>query len=60
QHLLPDYKNAAAVIGVMTTGNQYQLEVRLNMMPLPKSDMDPWLEELLGVPMHCAPLSPFP
>lgn len=60
QHLLPDYKNAAAVIGVMTTGNQYQLEVRLNMMPLPKSDMDPWLEELLGVPMHYAPLSPFP
>ncbi len=60
QTILPHHKNAAAVIGVMTNGNEYQLEVRFNMMPLPKPDMDSWLEELLGIPMHYAPLSAFP
>lgn len=60
QRVLPDFKDAAAVVGIMTTGNQYQLEVRFNMMPLPKADMDSWLEELLGVPMHYSLLSPFP
>ena len=60
QHILPHHKDAAAVVGVMTTGNRYQLEVRFNMMPLPKPDMDPWLEELLGHPMCYAPLSAFP
>lgn len=60
QHILPGYKNAAAVVGIMTTGNRYKLEIRFNMVPLPKPDMDPWLQELLGVPMNYAPLSPFP
>lgn len=60
QRILPHHKDAAAVVGVMTTGNRYQLEIRFNMMPLPKPDMDSWLEELLGVPMNYAPLSPFP
>jgi len=58
--ILPQHKDAAAVVGVMTTGQQYQLEVRFNMMPLPKPNMDGWLNELLGVPMHYAPLPPFP
>ena len=60
QCILPHHKDAAAVVGVMTTGNRYQLEIRFNMMPLPKPDMDPWLQELLGIPMNYAPLSPFP
>ena len=60
QHILPQYENASAIVGVMTTGNRYQLEVRLNMMPLPKNDITLWLEDLLGFPMKYAPLSPFP
>ena len=44
----------------MTTGNQFQLEVRFNLMPLPKPDMDAWLEEVLGTPMTYAPLPVFP
>lgn len=61
QDLVSHHKNnAVAVVGIMTTDNRYQLEVRFNMMPLPKDDMTPWLEELLGFPMQYAPLSPFP
>ncbi|MDT7041794.1 hypothetical protein [Candidatus Nitronereus thalassa] len=60
QSILPGHKDAAAVVGIMTTGNQYQLEVRFNLMPLPKPDMDAWLEEVLGTPMTYAPLPVFP
>ena len=60
QTLLPDYPDAAAIIGIMGTENHYQLEVRLNMMPLPMEQMTAWLEELFAYPMTYAPLSPFP
>lgn len=60
QALLPDSLDAAAIVGIMGTGNRYQLEVRLNMMPLPMDRMSAWLEELLSHSMAYAPLSPFP
>ena len=60
QALLPDYPDAAAIVGIMGTGNRYQLEVRLNMMPLPMDQMATWLEELFAYSMTYTPLSPFP
>ena len=60
QHTLHHQNNAVAIVGVMTTENEYQLEVRFNMMPLPKLEMEPWLLDLLGFPMRYAPLPAFP
>ena len=60
QHLLPDHKEAVAVIGVLTSQNHFQLEVRFNRIPLSKPEMEPWLKDLLGYSMTYAPLSPFP
>lgn len=60
QEVLPDQPDAAAIIGIMGTEHHYQLEVRLNMMPLPMNEMTSWLEDLFTYPMTYAPLSPFP
>ncbi len=60
QSMLPHHPDAVVVIGIMGTANHYQLEVRLNMMPLPMDDMTDWLENLLAYPVTYAPLSPFP
>ena len=60
QSVLPDYPDAAAIVGIIGTTHHYQLEVRFNRMPLPMSEMDRWLEDLLTFPMTYAPLSPFP
>ncbi len=60
QALLPDYPDAAAIVGIMGTENRYHVEVRLNMMPLPMDEMTAWLEALFAYPMTYAPLSPFP
>ena len=58
--LLPNRPDAAAIIGIVGTKGHFQIEVRLNLMPLARSDMDQWLEQLLGIPMTYAPLLPFP
>ena len=60
QSMLPRCPDAVVVIGIMATGERYQLEVRLNMMPLPMDDMTRWLETVFMCPMTYAPLSPFP
>lgn len=60
QAILPDHPDAAVIVGIMGMGSHYQLEVRLNMMPLPMTAMTAWLEELFACPMTYAPLSPFP
>ncbi len=60
QSMLPHHPDAVVVIGIVGTEDRYQLEVRLNMMPLPMDDMTPWLEALFRYPMIYAPLSPFP
>ena len=60
QVVLPEHPDAAAVVGIIGTKDHYQVEVRLNMMPLPQPQTEQWLEELLGYSMTYAPLSPFP
>ncbi len=60
QDLLPSQPNASAIIGIASSGSGLQLELRCNLMPLPQTDMEHWLHDLLGVQMTYAPLSPFP
>ncbi len=60
QTMLCDHPDAAAIVGIMGTEHHYQLEVRLNKMPLPVNEMTAWVEELFALPMTYAPLSPFP
>ncbi len=60
QDLLPSLPNASAIIGIAGTGQGLQMEVRLNLMPLPQDGMEDWLVDLLGVTMNYAPPSPFP
>lgn len=57
---LPSSPDAAVIIGIMGTQNEFKIEVRLNLMPLEPDHMSPWLEDLVGFPMTYAPLSPFP
>lgn len=60
QSLLPQGHDAAAIIGVVGTKGNFQIEVRLNQMPIARSKMDAWLEDVLGFPVAYAPLSAFP
>ncbi len=60
QSRFPHHPDAVVVIGLMGTGDRYQIEVRLNMMPFPADDVTRWLEALFLYPMTYAPLSPFP
>jgi hypothetical protein len=59
QELLPDGEEASAIIGVVGSGQSFQLEVRLNCAPLSEELMDSWVERLLGHPARYAPLPPF-
>ena len=59
QELLPDGEEASAIIGVVGSGQSFQLELRLNCAPLPEALMDGWVERLLGRPARYAPLPPF-
>ena len=58
--LLPHGRNASAIIGIMGSKNAFKIEVRLNQMPLQQEESEKWLTKLLGLPIHYAPLSPFP
>ncbi len=60
KQLLPESPDAPAIIGIMGTQGAFKLEVRCNVMPLEQPHMVAWLEDLLGLPMTYAPLSPFP
>ena len=60
KQLLPDNPDASAIIGIMGNQEGFKLEVRFNVMPLEQSHMLSWLQDLLGVPVAYAPLSPFP
>jgi hypothetical protein len=59
QELLPEGEDASAIVGVVGSGNEFQLEVRLNRAPLREELMEEWLERLLGQPVRYAPLPPF-
>jgi hypothetical protein len=59
QELIPEGEEAAAIVGVIGTGNGFQLEVRLNRAPLREELMAGWLERLLGYPVVYAPLPAF-
>ena len=52
--------DAWAIVGVMgLEGEGFQIEVRLNRVPLPETEMAGWIETLLGLPAVYAPLPPF-
>jgi hypothetical protein len=59
QQLRPDCEDASAIVGIVGTGGMFQVEVRFNRAPLPECEMGEWLEQLLGLPVHYAPLPPF-
>ena len=58
--LIPHERDAASIIGIMSSQGTLKIEVRFNFMPLPAHQMDQWLNEFLGIPMTYSPLSPFP
>jgi hypothetical protein len=55
-----DAPNAWAIIGIVGLEGHFRIEARLNRAPLPEQEMAGWLEQVVGVPMAYAPLSPFP
>jgi hypothetical protein len=60
QDMLAERQDASAIIGIVGTEGEFQLEARLNRAPLPEDEMGPWLEQLLTLPVIAAPLPPFP
>jgi hypothetical protein len=60
QDMLAERQDASAIIGIVGTEGEFQLEARLNRAPLPEDEMGPWLEQLLALPVTAAPLPPFP
>ncbi|MCA9472003.1 MAG: hypothetical protein MRJ96_13230 [Nitrospirales bacterium] len=58
--ILPSGIDSAVIIGVVASRGQFQIEARLNRCPLSKDETADWLEQLVGIPMHYAPLSAFP
>ena len=60
QALLPNERDAAAIVGIVGEKGSYQIEVRLSQSPLPRPEMGDCLEQLLKLPMRYAPLSAFP
>lgn len=58
--VLKNGHDAAAIVGLVGCNGEVKLEVHLNLLPLNRSMIDEWLNELLGTPMVYAPLSPFP
>ena len=60
EQVLPHGRDSAAIIGIVATKGQYQIEVRLSQSPLTRPETTQWLEELLGLRVDYAPLSAFP
>ena len=58
--ILPQGRDAAAIIGIVATKGQFFIEVRFGQSPLPHLETTQWLEELLGLSVSYAPLSAFP
>jgi len=58
--ILPNGADAAAIIGMVGFQGQWRLEIRLNLLPLPKSETEQWLEQLVGHSLKYAPLPAFP
>ncbi len=58
--LKPDGHEASAIIGVMGTEEGFRLEIRLNRIPIPQTEMAPWLNQVIGHEFRYAPLSAFP
>jgi hypothetical protein len=59
QDIVPEGEDASAIIGIVGTNGQFQIEARLNRAPLKEEAMAGWLERLIGYPMAYAPLPPF-
>ncbi len=59
QELIPEGEDASAIVGIVGSEREFQLEVRLNRAPLREDLMAGWIERLLGHPVVYAPLPPF-
>jgi hypothetical protein len=55
--MLPDGRDAYAVIGAVGSHTGFTFEVRLNRLPLSRAETESWLESLIGAPVSYAPLS---
>jgi hypothetical protein len=59
QDLLPEGKEASAIIGLVGSHTGFGIEIRLNKAPLNEDAMAAWLERLVGCPVVYAPLPAF-
>jgi hypothetical protein len=54
--MIPDGREAYAVIGAIGGHDGFAVEMRLNRLPLSRGDTEVWLESLVGAPVAYAPL----
>ena len=57
---LPEGADAAAIVGLVGSEDQFRIEIRLNQQPLSHHDTERWLQELIGHSLVYAPLPVFP
>jgi len=58
--IMPEGKDAAAIVGLVGSDGQFRLEVRLNQHPLSHQETEQWFEKLVGHKLVYAPLPVFP
>ncbi len=58
--LLSSEIDAATIVGVVGTNGEFRVEIRLNQLPLPASQTQDWLENLIDKKLCYVPLPPFP
>lgn len=57
KQLLPNQKDASAIIGLIGDASGFKIEIRLNRCPIAPEKIETWLSELTGLPLVYTPLT---